>query len=133
MFVIDAQSKLPIFEQLKKQILEFITIGVLVPNDKLPSVRSLASQIGVNPNTVAKAYQELELQGFIYSEKGKGCFIADNDSDKLIQEDKLQDFEVVVKDMKQHHIEKQQLYNVVEEVYEEGKRHVEDTIIDKEI
>ena len=78
MFVIDAQSKLPIFEQLKKQILEFITIGVLVPNDKLPSVRSLASQIGVNPNTVAKAYQELELQGFIYSEKGKGCFIADN-------------------------------------------------------
>ena len=60
MFVIDTQSKLPIFEQLKKQILEFITIGILSPNDKLPSVRAMASQIGVNPNTVAKAYQELE-------------------------------------------------------------------------
>ena len=58
MFVIDTQSKLPIFEQLKKQILEFITIGILSPNDKLPSVRAMASQIGVNPNTVAKAYQE---------------------------------------------------------------------------
>lgn len=52
MFVIDTQSKLPIFEQLKKQILEFITIGILSPNDKLPSVRAMASQIGVNPNTV---------------------------------------------------------------------------------
>lgn len=89
MFVIDTQSKLPIFEQLKKQILEFITIGILSPNDKLPSVRAMASQIGVNPNTVAKAYQELEEQGYIYSEKGKGCFVADNESDKLIREDKL--------------------------------------------
>ena len=59
MFLIDVQSKTPIFEQLKKQILEFISIQVLSPNDKLPSVRSLASQLGVNPNTVAKAYQEL--------------------------------------------------------------------------
>ena len=67
MFVIDTQSKLPIFEQLKKQILEFITIGILSPNDKLPSVRAMASQIGVNPNTVAKAYQELEEQGYILS------------------------------------------------------------------
>ena len=73
MFVIDAQSKLPIFEQLKKQILEFITIGVLVPNDKLPSVRSLASQIGVNPNTVAKAYQELVTRIYILG-KGERLF-----------------------------------------------------------
>ena len=91
MFVIDTQSKLPIFEQLKKQLLEFITIGILSPNDKLPSVRAMASQIGVNPNTVAKAYQELEEHGYIYSEKGKGCFVADNESDKLIQEEKLKD------------------------------------------
>ena len=105
MFVIDTQSKLPIFEQLKKQILEFITIGILSPNDKLPSVRAMASQIGVNPNTVAKAYQELEEQGYIYSEKGKGCFVADNESDKLIREDKLKDFKGTVADMKQHHIE----------------------------
>ena len=117
MFVIDTQSKLPIFEQLKKQILEFITIGILSPNDKLPSVRAMASQIGVNPNTVAKAYQELEEHGYIYSEKGKGCFVADNESDKL------KDFKGTVLDMKQHHIEKEALYKVVNSVYEEGKDH----------
>ncbi len=123
MFIIDTQSKLPIFEQLKKQILEFITIGILSPNDKLPSVRAMASQIGVNPNTVAKAYQELEEQGYIYSEKGKGCFVADNESDKLIREEKLKDFKGAVRDMKQHHIEKEALYKAVDSVYEEEKDH----------
>ena len=123
MFVIDTQSKLPIFEQLKKQILEFITIGILSPNDKLPSVRAMASQIGVNPNTVAKAYQELEEQGFTHVIFATGGFVADNESDKLIREEKLKDFKGTVLDMKQHHIEKEALYKVVNSVYEEGKDH----------
>ena len=65
MFVIKAQSRLPIFEQLKAQILEFIALGILNPNEKLPSVRALANELAINPNTVAKAYQELELQGYL--------------------------------------------------------------------
>lgn len=121
MFVIDTQSKLPIFEQLKKQILEFITIGILSPKDKLPSVRSLASEIGVNPNTVSKAYQELEEQGYIYTEKGKGCFVSDNQSDQLIKEIKLDQFEEAIKDMKNHHIEKQQLLERIKKVYKEDE------------
>ena len=52
MFIIDIQNKVPIFEQLKKQILEFISIGILLPNDKLPSVRSLATDIGVYSHPV---------------------------------------------------------------------------------
>lgn len=123
MFVIDTQSKLPIFEQLKKQILEFITIGILSPNDKLPSVRSLASQIGVNPNTVSKAYQELENHGYIYTEKGKGCFISDNESEKMIKEDKLQEFEEKVKEMKQYHVEKEKLLEKINSVYREETEH----------
>ena len=115
MFIIDIQSKVPIFEQLKKQILEFISIGILLPNDKLPSVRSLATDIGVNPNTVSKAYQELENQGYIYSVKGKGCFIADNQTDQLIKDDKLDDF----KEMKKHQITKDKLLEIIEEVYKE--------------
>ena len=59
MFIIDIQSKVPIFEQLKKQILEFISIGILLPNDKLPSVRSLATDIGVNPNTVSQGLSRI--------------------------------------------------------------------------
>lgn len=119
MFIIDIQSKVPIFEQLKKQILEFISIGILLPNDKLPSVRSLATNIGVNPNTVSKAYQELENQGYIYSVKGKGCFIADNQTDQLIKDDKLEDFKGCVNEMKKHQITKDKLLEIIEEVYKE--------------
>lgn len=119
MFIIDIQSKVPIFEQLKKQILEFISIGILLPNDKLPSVRSLATDIGVNPNTVSKAYQELENQGYIYSVKGKGCFIADNQTDQLIKDDKLEDFKGCVIEMKKHQITKVKLLKIIEEVYKE--------------
>ena len=102
MFIIDIQSKVPIFEQLKKQILEFISIGILLPNDKLPSVRSLATDIGVNPNT-----------------KGKGCFIADNQTDQLIKDDKLDDFKGCVNEMKKHQITKDKLLEIIEEVYKE--------------
>lgn len=115
MFIIDIQNKVPIFEQLKKQILEFISIGILLPNDKLPSVRSLATDIGVNPNTVSKAYQELENQGYIYSIKGKGCFIADNQTDQLIKDD----FKGCVNEMKKHQITKDKLLEIIEEVYKE--------------
>lgn len=118
--MIDARSAVPIFEQIKKQILEFISIGILKPKDKLPSVRSLASELGVNPNTVSKAYSELEEQGYLYSEKGKGCFIADNESDKIIKVEKLKEFKTAVLDMKQHHITKEQLDNIIEIVYKEG-------------
>ena len=119
MFIIDIQNKVPIFEQLKKQILEFISIGILLPNDKLPSVRSLATDIGVNPNTVSKAYQELENQGYIYSIKGKGCFIADNQTDQLIKDDKLDDFKGCVNEMKKHQITNDKLLEIIEEVYKE--------------
>ena len=114
-----AAKEVPIFEQLKKQILEFISIGILLPNDKLPSVRSLATDIGVNPNTVSKAYQELENQGYIYSVKGKGCFIADNQTDQLIKDDKLDDFKGCVNEMKKHQITKDKLLEIIEEVYKE--------------
>lgn len=121
MFAVDVQSKIPIFEQLKKQILEFISIGILLPNDKLPSVRTLASQIGVNPNTVSKAYQELEIQGYVYSVKGKGCFISDNQTDQLIKDDKLEDFKAIVVEMKKHQIDKDKLFEIIDEIYKEEK------------
>lgn len=122
MFIVDLQSKTPIFEQLKKQILEFISIGILLPNDKLPSVRSLASQIGVNPNTVAKAYQELENQGYVYSVKGKGCFVADNKTDQLIKDEKLHYFQTVVEEMKKHQISKKQLTDLINMIYKEEEQ-----------
>ena len=74
MFKLDTQSRTPIYEQLKAQITELVVIGALEPGSQLPSVRSLARDLGVNPNTVQKAYQDLERDQVIYSVSGKGSF-----------------------------------------------------------
>ena len=76
MFTIDLTSRMPIYEQIYKKIIELIIKGTLKENDQIPSVRSFAKDAGVNPNTVTKAYQELERNGIIYSLQGRGSFIA---------------------------------------------------------
>lgn len=76
MFQLDYKSKLPIYEQLMQRLKQLAIQGVLKPHDQLPSVRQLAVQITVNPNTIQKAYRELETQGYIYTVAGKGAFVA---------------------------------------------------------
>lgn len=120
MFILKPQSRLPIFEQLKAQILEFISLGILAPNDKLPSVRSLANELAINPNTVAKAYQELELQGYVYTMPGKGCFVNDNHLDDQIKQLKLKEFEQAVTEMKRHQIKQEALTEVITQIYKGG-------------
>ena len=66
MIVIDLRSRTPIFEQIKEHILNLINTGELKPDDKLPSVRQLASELELNVNTVKRAYQELESEGVTY-------------------------------------------------------------------
>lgn len=123
MFIIKPTSRLPIFEQLKAQILEFISLGVLSPNDKLPSVRSLATELSINPNTVAKAYQELELQGYVYTVPGKGCFVGDNNLDDQIKQVKLKEFRGAVEESKRHNLLMEDLITTIKEVYEGGEKH----------
>lgn len=123
MFIIKPTSRLPIFEQLKAQILEFISLGVLSPNDKLPSVRSLATELSINPNTVAKAYQELELQGYVYTVPGKGCFVGDNNLDDQIKQVKLKEFRGAVEESKRHNLSMDALIDTIKAVYEGGEEH----------
>lgn len=78
MIKIDLQSRVPLYEQLKGQIIKLSMLGVLDENEKLPSVRSLAREVGINPNTVQKAYQDLERDGIIYTVSGKGSFVSQN-------------------------------------------------------
>lgn len=78
MFSIDFTSRLPIYEQLYNNTVRLISLGALQPGEKLPPVRTLASQLGVNPNTVAKAYQMLERDGVVYSAVGRGSFISES-------------------------------------------------------
>ena len=65
----------PIYEQVKDGIKKLAYSGVLGPDDKLPSVRELAMKLAINPNTISRAYKELEQEGFIYTVTGKGTFI----------------------------------------------------------
>lgn len=75
MIQLDPTSRVPVYQQIKEQITELIVMGVFPPESRLPSVRALATETGLNPNTVQKAYQELEGEGVIYTVGGKGCFV----------------------------------------------------------
>ncbi|WP_427052665.1 GntR family transcriptional regulator [Paenibacillus sp. TC-CSREp1] len=76
MFELDVRSRKAIYEQLVDKIKEMIVYGVLKPDEQLPSVRALSTQLTVNPNTIQKAYRELEREGYIYSIPGKGSFVS---------------------------------------------------------
>ncbi|MBQ6540079.1 MAG: GntR family transcriptional regulator [Oscillospiraceae bacterium] len=66
----------PIYEQLRDGYRELLISGAIMPGERLPSVRELATQLAINPNTIQRAYRELEAEGYIYSVPGKGAFAA---------------------------------------------------------
>ena len=68
----------PIYEQIKDGLRKLIVTGAMAPDEKLPSVRALATQLSINPNTIQRAYNELEGEGYIYSVPGKGSFASGN-------------------------------------------------------
>ncbi|AZU60451.1 GntR family transcriptional regulator [Neobacillus mesonae] len=78
MFELDMRSRKPIYEQLVDKMKELIMNEMLKADEQVPSVRTLATELTINPNTIQKAYRELENQGFIYSIKGKGSFVNPN-------------------------------------------------------
>ncbi|WP_320411218.1 GntR family transcriptional regulator [Candidatus Galacturonibacter soehngenii] len=82
MIVIDYKDKRPIYEQIIEKYENLIIRGVLEGGSKLPSVRSLAIDLSINPNTIQKAYTELERSGYIYSVKGKGNYVIDDEEIK---------------------------------------------------
>lgn len=72
---LDLRSRQPIYEQLVEKLKQLIIHRILKQDEQLPSIRALAQQLSINPNTIQKAYRELEAQGYIYSVKGKGSFV----------------------------------------------------------
>jgi GntR family transcriptional regulator len=77
---IQAQGGVPIYLQVMQQIKYLVASGRLAPGDELPSIRSLAEQLIVNPNTIARAYRELETQGVVEKRRTAGTFVADSGS-----------------------------------------------------
>ncbi len=124
MLQLDLQSRQPIYEQLIQKVSEMISAGALKPEEQLPSVRNLARELGVNPNTVQKAYQELERSGIIYSVAGKGSFIAPgNRANETVCRQRLIRIKEAVIEGKRAGISYQKVDKTVRSVYEEGIEH----------
>lgn len=83
MLTVNFQSRTPVYQQLYDDVVRLASLGVLKSHTKLPPVRVLATELGINPNTVSKAYKMLEADGYIYSTVGRGSFV----SDKLCQDE----------------------------------------------
>ena len=81
---IDLRSRTPIYEQIIGSIKEQALSGALKPDEQIPSIRQLTHELGINPNTIHKAYAELERQGVIYSLAGRGAFISSTDEVKKL-------------------------------------------------
>ena len=89
MISLNFKDKRPIYEQVIDRLKELMVVGALPENTQLPSVRGLAVELSINPNTIQRAYGELERQGYIYSIKGKGNFVAENERMRDLKIDEI--------------------------------------------
>ncbi len=121
MITVDYKDKRPIYEQLTANITEMVLSGELAPDCQLPSVRQLAVQLGINPNTIARAYNELERIGIVYSVAGKGSFISSDLSAARGEQMKKTEKKLseTVAEAKKLGITKERLLAIVREVFDE--------------
>lgn len=102
MFTIDNMSSIPVYEQIVRQVIGLVLSGQLKAGDPLPSVRGLATDLGVNPNTIQKAYAELDHRGMTTSVPGRGSFLREDAMDQLIaflNENALPEFKNMLRGM----------------------------------
>nr|WP_275431567.1 GntR family transcriptional regulator [Salinicoccus roseus] len=118
---LDLKSRVPIYEQLVDKVKQLIIQGVLKPDEKLPSVRSLAQELTINPNTIQKAYRELEREGYIYSLPGKGSFVGqvtEQENSRRINS-LIHDFEQVASELLYLGAPKGKLIKILEQLEDE--------------
>lgn len=110
MIILDYRDTRPLYEQIVDKFQTLILKGVLEPNSRMPSVRSLAVDLSINPNTIQRAYSELERTGFIYSVKGRGNFVAYDDSLRQVRRQEiLEKLDELVKEAQEFGITKEEL------------------------
>ena len=119
MFVVDVMSRVPVYEQIIKQVEEQVLTGILKEGDKLPSVRSLSVKLSINPNTIQKAYTELDRRQLIITVPGKGSFI----SEKAIEvvgansREKMTELNKIIRELALAGVTKEERINNIEEVF----------------
>lgn len=122
MFELDNKSRLPIYEQIVNEMQAQVVKGILEPGDRVSSIRELAALLGINPNTVSKAYQELERLEILSTVKGRGTFITEQ-TGKMLSEKTLLDAKKRLKEavihLKALGISEAEINNWVKEAEEE--------------
>ena len=123
MFLIDQRSRKPIYEQIVDNVKNLIISGSLKRNDQLPSVRQLAQELSINPNTIQRAYAELEREGVTYSLKGRGSFVGSslNDLRTSETEELLDDIFKTCISLQKMLCPKDRIIKKVEEAYNVGE------------
>lgn len=122
MIILDYSDKRPIYEQIVDRFQTLILNGVLEPDQKMPSVRSLAIELSINPNTIQRAYAQLERDGYLYTIKGRGSFVRfDEDMMKKQQEKLLGRLSQVLEECKKNGVSREEASRCVEKCYEEGR------------
>lgn len=119
MFTIDKLSRTPIYEQLIAQFEYGLLSGQIAPDGRLPSVRELSQQLSVNPNTLQRAFTEIERRGLCYSVPGNGRYIARDalESLKSAASNRLNEFSALAASLRSAGVPKSALYDAIETVY----------------
>ena len=124
MIQINYQDKRPIYEQVVERFRQLIVMGVLKEDEKIPSVRNLAIDLSINPNTIQKAYQELERQGFVYTVKGRGNFVSARDQWMAEESvDLLKQLKGCAKELALLGVSKGEIVSAVESAVENATEH----------
>ena len=120
MFQIQPFSPVPVYEQIVSQTERLVLSGVLKAGDQMPSVRSLSIRLSVNPNTIQKAYNELDVRGILCAVPGKGCFVAANAGERLTElcRGKLTELRMLADILALAGIPKEELIHCIESAYE---------------
>ena len=118
MFSVSVSNREPIYTQLEKNIIRYINLGVYEKNSMLPSVRALACELGINPNTVSKAYKNLEANGVVYTVAGKGVFVKGDSMLTNIHKMAADEIKNVLKDAKNSDVEKTEVISIINEVWD---------------
>ena len=105
----------PLYEQIKESIRKMVISNAFLADEKLPSVREMASQLAVNPNAIERAYQELEQDGYVYRRKDEGTFVAkENRVNEMRRRELMQKFDLVVRELSELSVSSNELAERVE-------------------
>ncbi|MCQ2448222.1 MAG: GntR family transcriptional regulator [Oscillibacter sp.] len=119
MLTLNYRDSRPIYEQIKDGLRKMIVTGAMAQDEKLPSVRALATQLSINPNTIQRAYNELENEGYIYSVAGKGSFVSGTaDADAARRVSLKADVTALLNELRYLGVTAEEVMTLIKEVYE---------------